>query len=459
MPLNNAAARPTKTHFHGLEINPQMRIHWNLKERIVMFGHIAKHQLTNLSVDYRIQELHRRLGISNMGQKYIEVIYPRLYTALRARIDELRSSPDHSPMLVGVVEKGGRMRFYPKFMDAWARHGWDGDMSKPPPDDEVDRQSDDRDEACVILDDEVEPEPEPGQEGQQQEGEVWDGREADDSVVRIELEAASAASIISPPTPAPVIIPLPSPAPAPAGSLGKSPPRPLRCPNGPPRSRDENGFVTGQEVFTFQGAAPPPLRPSQRPDAAGSAACQDSHHRAALRRSRVFHSGGSKIPLLVIGGGVPMLPPPPPIPGFAHQQHPTRDAAAATATAAFAGSSPSRRALVLATPCHVTHEMLKQYKAAMMRLVELDMERRLCEVEAVKCLVLADAEMAEARMRRARQIVADDAYEVRSRLVYLDRELEKRGYTSGGQGLGPVAALSLVSLGLASDGLAWSGGR
>ncbi|WDK23731.1 hypothetical protein CGRA01v4_15023 [Colletotrichum graminicola] len=457
MPLNNAAARPTKTHFHGLEINPQMRIHWNLKERIVMLSHIAKHQLTNLSVDYRIQELHRRLGISNMGQKYIEVIYPRLFTALRARIDILRSSPEHSPMLVGVVEKGGQMRFYPKFMDTWARHGWDGDISKPPHH-EVDRQHDDQDEACVILDEvEPEPEPEPEQEGQQQEGDVRDEREADDSVVRIELEADSAASIISPPTPAPVVIPLPGLAPAPAGSLGKPPPS-LRRPNGPPQSRVENGFGTGREHFTFQGAAPP-LRPFQRPGAAGSAARPDSHHRAGLRRSRVFHSGGSKIPLLV--GGVPMLPLPPPlsppIPGFAHQQHLARDAAAVTA--ALAGSSPRRRALVLATPCHVTHEMLNQYKASMMRLVELDMERRLCEVEAVKYRVLADAETAEARTRRARQIVADDAYEVRSRLVYLDRELERRGYTSGGQGLGLVAALSLVSLGLALEGPAWSGGR
>ncbi|KAK1570215.1 uncharacterized protein LY79DRAFT_674167 [Colletotrichum navitas] len=42
-------ARPNETHYHGLAINPRMRIHWSLKDRIVILSHIAKRGLTNLS--------------------------------------------------------------------------------------------------------------------------------------------------------------------------------------------------------------------------------------------------------------------------------------------------------------------------------------------------------------------------------------------------------------------------
>ncbi|KAK2007352.1 hypothetical protein LZ32DRAFT_651228 [Colletotrichum eremochloae] len=302
--------------------------------------------------------------------------------------------------------------YYPKFMDAWARPGWDGDVSEPPYDD-YDMQRADRNEACVIQD-EVE-------ERQQQEE---DGREAGDSVVRIELEAVSA--------PAPAI-PLPGPAPAPVGSLG--------LPSGPSRSMDEAGPRTGPEVSQIQGS--PPLCPFERPGAAGSA--RPESHRAALRRSRVFQPGCTKIPLLVGGVTVSLL--------ISHHQYPVRDAAVA-----LAGSSPRRRGLVLPTPDHITREMLTQYKATTMRLVELDMEHRLCDVDVVKCHVLGDAETAESRTHRGRQIGAA-AHDVRARLVYLDRELGKRSYTSGSQGLGLVAALSLVPLGLASEGLMWSGAR
>ncbi|KAK1963037.1 hypothetical protein LY78DRAFT_717852, partial [Colletotrichum sublineola] len=382
---------------------------------IVILSHISKHQLTNMSVNYHLQEVHQRLSISNMGQKYINVICPRVYKAIRAHIDKLRASPVHSSTLAGVVDEGGQLRLnVPCFLSvSWMLGpGWDGDVSEPPYDN-YDMQRADRNEACVIQD-EVE-------ERQQQEE---DGREAGDSVVRIELEAVSA--------PAPAI-PLPGPAPAPVGSLG--------LPSGPSRSMDEAGPRTGPEVSPIQGS--PPLCPFQRPGAAGSA--RPESHRAALRRSRVFQPGCTKIPLLVGGVTVPLL--------ISHHQYPVRDAAVA-----LAGSSPRRRGLVLSTPDHITREMLTQYKATTMRLVELDMERRLCDVEVAKCHVLGDAETAESRTHRGRQIGAA-AHDVRARLVYLDRELGKGSYTSGSQGLGLVAALSLVPLGLASEGLMWSGAR
>lgn len=95
-----------------------------------------------------------------------------------------------------------------------------------------------------------------------------------------------------------------------------------------------------------------------------------------------------------------------------------------------------------------TSDLLRQYKAALMRLVDLNLKHRLCQCELANCCALADRETpferdVEVYMYRGRRI-SREAHEVRVRLVGLDRELEKRGYASSGDGIGLVGALALI---------------
>ncbi|GKT61302.1 hypothetical protein ColTof4_01387 [Colletotrichum tofieldiae] len=457
MPLNNAAARPTETHYQGLEINPQMRIHWSLKDRIVFLSHIAKHQLTHLSVDYHLEELHQRLGIAGMGRRYIEIVYPRVYNALKARIAEFRASEVHRPVLVSVTE-GGETRFYPKFMKAWAQQGWEGDISEPPHDDELPLpvgHDDDRSEPDVDSD--------VMQDEQQRQNELLGGREANN---RDSLRPESTTVAVEMETPAPAQprswVPVP---PSPGRGIGIS-----GLGIGIPRF-DGAGFRVGNRslpmanreeashglffprrgadtlhitVPSHHGGHCEEAAEQQRTQRTGDdplpyhlqpyqSRLRDENRPSMLRKPWV-HDGGSKIPLLVRVASAPI-----PV------SSPHRRRLGCDATTL--GFLPRNKPLVVAPP-YVASDMLRQYKEALMRLVDLNLKHRFCQCEVAKCCALADGETpferdVEAHVYRGRRI-SRDAREVRARLVELDRELEKRGYASGGDGIGPVGALTLI---------------
>ncbi|KAH0423491.1 hypothetical protein CcaCcLH18_12146 [Colletotrichum camelliae] len=133
MPVNDFTAAPTATTFHGVEISANMILAYSPHENSCFFAHIIKYQLTKFAPDFHLNDLHQALGIADMGQKYTEVIYPKILNALKARIRTLQShkDKDYHPFAKAVVEDG-RIRFYAKFMDAWAEPHWQGNMVKPP---------------------------------------------------------------------------------------------------------------------------------------------------------------------------------------------------------------------------------------------------------------------------------------------------------------------------------------
>ncbi|KAI8299710.1 hypothetical protein K4K61_010428 [Colletotrichum sp. SAR11_59] len=108
MPVNDFTVAPTATKFHGVEINANMILVCSSHENNRFYAHIIKHQLTKFAPDFHLNELHQAPGIAGMGQKYTEVIYPKILNELKARIRTLQShqNEDYHPFAQAVVEHG-----------------------------------------------------------------------------------------------------------------------------------------------------------------------------------------------------------------------------------------------------------------------------------------------------------------------------------------------------------------
>lgn len=74
-----------------------MRVSWSSSEDIAFKCHIIPYQRVSKSPDFKIKELHERLKMANMGQRYTGVIYPKALDARKARIRKLASSETHAP--------------------------------------------------------------------------------------------------------------------------------------------------------------------------------------------------------------------------------------------------------------------------------------------------------------------------------------------------------------------------
>lgn len=81
-----------------------MRLSYSASEKTKIRAHIIRHQLTKASPDFHLAELHKALGIADLGQKYVDVIYPKIASALKARIEELSNQKGCNKMLEGVKD-------------------------------------------------------------------------------------------------------------------------------------------------------------------------------------------------------------------------------------------------------------------------------------------------------------------------------------------------------------------
>ncbi|KAI8305636.1 hypothetical protein K4K59_012089 [Colletotrichum sp. SAR11_240] len=90
-----------------------MILDYSSHENNRFYAHIIKHQLTKFAPDFHLNELHQALCIADIGQKYTEVVYPKILNELKARIRTLQShqDEDYHPFAKAVVEDG-RMRFH-----------------------------------------------------------------------------------------------------------------------------------------------------------------------------------------------------------------------------------------------------------------------------------------------------------------------------------------------------------
>ncbi|GKT97608.1 hypothetical protein Ct61P_15458 [Colletotrichum tofieldiae] len=109
-----------------------MTLQWSAEENIIFYAHIARHQLQSLSTDHHLPDVYKRLRIGRFvaSEGYVSVVLPSISQAIKSRMRILNENEDTRPFLQGVVH-GTRIRFYPAFMDAWAKPGWIGDMKKP----------------------------------------------------------------------------------------------------------------------------------------------------------------------------------------------------------------------------------------------------------------------------------------------------------------------------------------
>ncbi|KAK1977565.1 hypothetical protein LZ30DRAFT_784779 [Colletotrichum cereale] len=132
MPLNDHNAYPTADTFHAMRIHEKMALRWSAEENIIFYSHIVRHQLTNLSTNLHLPDVCDRLGIGRFlsSEGYVSVVIPSISRAIKSRIRALAENKDTRPFLQGVID-GTRIRFYPVFMDAWAKPGWIGNMKKP----------------------------------------------------------------------------------------------------------------------------------------------------------------------------------------------------------------------------------------------------------------------------------------------------------------------------------------
>ncbi|KAK1991690.1 hypothetical protein LX36DRAFT_715876 [Colletotrichum falcatum] len=121
----------------------------------------------------------------------------------------------------------------------------------------------------------------------------------------------------------------------------------------------------------------------------------DIYSSGVLRKPQVLHANSSKlIPLVVCR----WLSAPPPVSrsssSLSRRRLVRRDATPP------ARSLP-QSTLVPATHPHVVGEMLKQYKVALMRFVDLDLELRLRQCKVVEFCILSDAQDAAQRKGEA----------------------------------------------------------
>ncbi|KAK2054473.1 hypothetical protein LY76DRAFT_649075 [Colletotrichum caudatum] len=130
MTRSNFYATATQDTFHGVKIARGMRITISSHEDIAIRAHIVKHQLTNASPDLRLGELHQAIGIADLGQKYIDVIYPKIANAVKSRIECIANQHVYNEMLHGVADGDGT-RYYPRFLDGWTKPTWQGDRRRP----------------------------------------------------------------------------------------------------------------------------------------------------------------------------------------------------------------------------------------------------------------------------------------------------------------------------------------
>ncbi|KAJ0268301.1 hypothetical protein COL940_013518 [Colletotrichum noveboracense] len=128
MVKSNFFADATADTFHGVKIVQSMRLSYSASEKTKIRAHIIRHQLTKASPDFHLAELHKALGIADLGQKYVDVIYPKIASALKARIEELSNQKGCNEMLEGV-KNGDQTRFYPPALDAWTLPTWQGDVT------------------------------------------------------------------------------------------------------------------------------------------------------------------------------------------------------------------------------------------------------------------------------------------------------------------------------------------
>ncbi|KAK1839817.1 hypothetical protein CCHR01_17565 [Colletotrichum chrysophilum] len=129
MVKSNFFADATADTFHGVKIVQSMRLSYSASEKTKIRAHIIRHQLTKASPDdFHLAELHKALGIADLGQKYVDVIYPKIASALKARIEELSNQKGCNEMLEGVKD-GDQTRFYPPALDAWTLPTWQGDVT------------------------------------------------------------------------------------------------------------------------------------------------------------------------------------------------------------------------------------------------------------------------------------------------------------------------------------------
>ncbi|KAL3290900.1 hypothetical protein RB213_012716 [Colletotrichum asianum] len=146
MVKSNFFADATADNFHGVKIVQGMRLSYSASEKTKIRAHIIRHQLTKASPDFHLAELHKALGIADLGQKYVDVIYPKIASALKARIEELSNQKGCNEMLEGVKD-GDQTRFYSPALDAWTLPTWQGDvtMADAPDMDDADDQGLDHD--------------------------------------------------------------------------------------------------------------------------------------------------------------------------------------------------------------------------------------------------------------------------------------------------------------------------
>ncbi|GKT97304.1 hypothetical protein Ct61P_15154 [Colletotrichum tofieldiae] len=109
-----------------------MRITFSSFENTLFHVHIVRYQLTSRSLNLYLDELYADLGILDYGPKYVHIVYPRVTNALKTRIKWLADRLEFRPSREGIIE-GGRLRFYPEFMDSWLAPGWNGDLRRPLP--------------------------------------------------------------------------------------------------------------------------------------------------------------------------------------------------------------------------------------------------------------------------------------------------------------------------------------